>query len=48
MQAGIDARRAETVLYCDYYCHYCTIIPLIGTIIGIIAEKEFANRPGIH
>ena len=47
-QAGIDARRAETVLYCDYYCHYCTIIPLIGIIIGIIAEKEFANRPGIH
>jgi hypothetical protein len=47
-QAGIDARRAETVLCCDYYCHYCTIISLIGTIICIIAEKEFANRPGIH
>ncbi len=50
-QAGIDARtprRAETVLCCDYYCHYCTIISLICAIIGIIAEKEFANRFGIH
>ena len=44
-QAGFDARRAETVLCCDYYCHYCTIISLISTIIGIIAE---ANRSGIH
>ncbi len=47
-QADIDVRRAETVLCCDYYRHYCTIISLIGTIIGIISEKEFANWPGIH
>jgi len=31
------------VLCCDYYCHYCTIVSLIGTIIGIIAEKEFCK-----
>ncbi len=37
MQAGIDARRAETMLCCDCCCHYCTIISLIGTMIGIIA-----------
>jgi energy-converting hydrogenase Eha subunit E len=47
-QAVLNAKRVNTVLGCDYYFTYNTILSLITYIIAIIAKKEFAIWPGIH